>query len=116
MLAIEELRYQDRQDLTTQRLRADLYLCEFTEDELDILREQAKQNLVPGGESELLKIWRCAHCRKIKPWSDGGTSWTGPSVFSGALGEDERHFLGLCCDDCWVAIVRTLTEIYRRHL
>lgn len=115
--AIEELLRRDRCELPTQQLPARYHWNGvFDREELKILREQAGQNLLPGGESELFQIWRCAHCRQIKHHDEGGTSWIGPSVFSGALGEDERHFLGLCCDACWGVIVKTLTEIYRRHL
>jgi hypothetical protein len=113
---IEEQLRQDLRDLPTQQLPVDYRYEVFTDEELTVLREQAEHNLLPGGESGLFQIWRCAHCRQIKDHEEGGTSWTGPSVFSGAIGEDERHFLGLCCDACWTVIVKTLTEIYRKHL
>lgn len=89
---------------------------EFSASERKILREQAEEQLPPGGESAVFKIWRCAHCREIRPFSDGGTSWTGPSVGSGVLCEEERSFLGQCCDKCWCAIMKVLAEVYRRHI
>lgn len=82
----------------------------FDDDEVRILEEQAEEALIPGGESVAFKIWRCAHCRQIRPWHDGGDSWTGPGVFSPA----ERDFLGQCCDTCWHLIVSTLGAAYKR--
>lgn len=84
----------------------------FDPEELDILYEQAKANLPPGGEAPLFEIWRCEHCREIRPWRDGGDSWTGPGVFCA----EERDFLGLCCDKCWHTIVSTVGAVFSRYL
>jgi hypothetical protein len=65
--------------------------------------------LKPGDECEVRQVYRCVHCYKIKPWSNGGG---GASDID--LSEEEELYLQECCDECWCAILPPMEDAVRR--
>lgn len=65
--------------------------------------------LGPGDECEVRRVYRCAHCLQIKPWSNGGG---GASDLE--LSAEEQEHLEASCDECWCAIVLPMEQAFAR--
>lgn len=71
---------------------------------------KADAELKPGDECEVRKVYRCVHCCKIKPWSNGG----GSGGLDIELSEEEELYIQECCDECFVVIIPPMEDAARR--